>query len=235
MINNILQFKETYTLPKSLLRFTSQPFLFLEGEMPDTILKSYELFALINGTTVASRHFQAGKFTWEIPLGTTVKELGDKDGLVVQFKQSTINPKEQDPKITMKKLVLSGFLKPKETLNVKQVRSLCKQQNTTTVCNIDVPTTTKLIELPILYYPKLLDIRLNGKSVPYQSVLYQDYLIAGITPLAGKTNQIVIRFEGLRWANIISQISFGVWILLLLSIWWAKRNKKVGMMRDLRR
>ncbi len=73
-----------------------------------------------------------------------------------------------------------------------------------------------LLELPILYYPKLLNIVLNGKTVPYQSVLYLDHLITSVAPVSGEMNTITIQFRGLVWANRISLFSWCLWGILLV-------------------
>jgi hypothetical protein len=72
-----------------------------------------------------------------------------------------------------------------------------------------------LLELPLLYYPELLDIRLNGKTVPYQSVLFHGQQMAAITPLSGTLNTIRFQFQGVFWAN---WLSLGCWGLLMLFI-----------------
>ena len=72
----------------------------------------------------------------------------------------------------------------------------------------------RLLELPILYYPKLLHITLNGHSVLYQSVLYQNNLIAAVTPQRGQINTIDIQFCGLVWANHISLCAWGLFVVI---------------------
>lgn len=112
--------------------------------------------------------------------------------------------------------VNNGSLDSSRTLDVKQVRVGCQQKNEDTVCKINVATTIQVLELPILYYPNLLNITVNGKVVSYKSAHYQNRLIAAIVPEPGKMNVIKINFRGLWWANLISETSWGIGLIFLI-------------------
>lgn len=99
--------------------------------------------------------------------------------------------------------------------SIKNILPFCDQTNDITRCVLPVPTTTKLLELPIFYYPELLNIIVNGHAVPYISVWYDYYLVAGIAPEAGQVNVIESQFRGLLWANYLSVMAWMLWLFLL--------------------
>jgi hypothetical protein len=101
-------------------------------------------------------------------------------------------------------------------LDVKQMQPLCTQHKIDTVCELMAPKNLRLIELPVLYYPQLLQVHLNGRSVPYMAVLYKNRLMTAIEPEAGKANKIEIRFTGLVWANKVSLCAWILWGLGLM-------------------
>jgi hypothetical protein len=109
------------------------------------------------------------------------------------------------------------FLNSSAVLSVNQVKKSCHPQNADTLCELNVPSSVHLLELPVLYYPALLNITLNGRPVTYQSVLNQKNLIAAVVPQPG-VNVIQIQFRGLLWANAISTFSFDLWLLFFVFI-----------------
>jgi hypothetical protein len=98
---------------------------------------------------------------------------------------------------------------------LKEMIPHCERIKDSMRCILIVPTTTKLLELPIFYYPGLLNITLNGHAVPYLSIAYDYYLIAGIIPEAGQLNVIEFTFRGSLLANYISYMAWMLWLILL--------------------
>ncbi len=105
------------------------------------------------------------------------------------------------------------FVPPGFLLNLDQVLPYCTHTNADISCSLIVSDTIHFMELPALFYPKLLKVTVNGKSVGYSSIVYKDKLMAGIKPELG-VNNIHIQFRGLPWANWISSVSFFVWAIL---------------------
>lgn len=215
MTNKTLQLNTIYALPQTLLHYTKTPTLSLHGSIPKKLQPHSQLRALLNSATIATFNLVPGKFHWEIPISSAVlSRLKDSKVPQLQFKIS--NNTNNTVSISIDEIVLSGFLSAPQTLNVKAVQPFCQQQKTMTICKMNVPKATELLELPILYYPKLLRITRNGQTVPYKGIVYQDNLIAGITPEPGKANIITIEFTGLMWANYISWLSWGLWLTLFI-------------------
>ncbi|HJT75821.1 MAG TPA: 6-pyruvoyl-tetrahydropterin synthase-related protein [Gemmataceae bacterium] len=79
-------------------------------------------------------------------------------------------------------------------------------QPTVARLHLDGPS---LVQLPVLFYPRLLRVRDNGRTVPYGAV--GKYLAL---PLGLGDHVIQVRFLGLRWAN---RLSLGGCALVLLA------------------
>ncbi len=223
MINNTLQLNTIYVLTPSLMHYAKSPRLLMEGTVPASLKAPVQLNMIVNDVTFATYKLRPGKFQWEIPLNTALHStFKDSTVLKLQFKT---NP-SKSAAITINDLSLAGFLTEPDTFNVKKVQPFCHQDKITTQCKLDVPLETQLLELPILYYPKLLQIKLNGKIIPYQGIVYQNNLIVGIKPIAGQHNTISIQFTGLMWANSISWLSWILWIVLLIYMVFLNRYCK---------
>ena len=214
MERGTLQLDTQYIMPYSLLKIATNPFISLQGNILNNLDKQV-LTAEVNGSTVAAYRMKPGPFRWDIPLVAISEKIGKGTDLVIQFRSSI--PKIKPPLIVpITRVMLSGFLANSEKLDVQHVMPNCHQQKTITHCKIWPSTTTHLLELPVLYYPKLLTIKLNGHYVSYQSVLYQNYLIAAVTPELGKMNIIDIEFHGLQWANQVSLVAWCLGMIVLL-------------------
>jgi hypothetical protein len=89
-------------------------------------------------------------------------------------------------------------------------------QPTVTHLQVDQPG---LVQLPVLFYPQLLEVRDNGRVVPYGSI--DKHL--GLRLCAGE-HVVAVRFLGLRWANRLSlagwgAIPFALGTLAALACW----------------
>jgi hypothetical protein len=117
------------------------------------------------------------------------------------------------------------YLDADKTLAVNKTQENCHLARGVTVCHLDIPASINLVELPVLYYPNMLSINVNGKPASYSNVLYQKYIIAAITPKVGM-NDITIEFRGLPWANSLSNAAWGLWLLFLGFIFLKGLGKK---------
>lgn len=75
--------------------------------------------------------------------------------------------------------------------------------------NCQFPTTTVgVFEFPIIYYPNLLSVTVDGKKVSYLPIQFEKYYLVGLKLNPGEHN-IIIKFIGLIWANWISLMAWG--------------------------
>lgn len=209
MVNNILQFNTKYVLTKSLINFIADPALEIQGDNKNH--RPIEIIIRINNKNISTKTIQPGKFNFIIPIAMNVIKLENNENVTIEIKPGKKTSAKDT--INMGGITLGHFINPTTTINANETKKYCELKKQVTVCKIDVPKNITTLELPILFYKNLLDIKLNGKSVPYFSVVYHAKLLVGIRPIAGQVNHIEIRFTGLMWANYISRIA---WALLLL-------------------
>jgi hypothetical protein len=206
-----LVFNKTYALSKVVFASASNPSIILDGVMPahEGLAKPVQVY--VDGLAVATFTTAPGIFHWEIPLSAALKKKNKNFSLSLQFKTSN----NFTAKVTG--IYASGFFAANEILNVKQTQPDCHQEKNITVCHILAPKNIKLIELPVIFYPDMLRVTLNKNLVPISNVLYENTLLAAITPEAGENN-ITIEFTGLMWANTLSYAAWGLWLVFLIYI-----------------
>ncbi len=98
----------------------------------------------------------------------------------------------------------------------------CWQEKIKTICEVNVPAGMRMLELPVLAYPDLLDVRLNGNAVDYRRIVYRDFYVAAIKPVVG-VNRIVVEFKGSSLGNLLSEIAWGVWALFFVIVYGRSR------------
>ncbi|MDR3492008.1 MAG: hypothetical protein P4M12_08215 [Gammaproteobacteria bacterium] len=226
--NHILQYNVKYTIPKNLLSLAYSPFVSLTGNFAESKGSPFELNALIDGKIIASKKISSGKFNWKIPLNTQMVQKNES-GMSLTFNVSPLKHNKLNhgtPAILVDKIMMDGFLKPSEFLSLNKTLQDCHTENTLILCSINVPEKVKLLALPSYYYPQLIRIKLNGKLVPYQSILSDEAPVVGVIPESGKLNEFSIEFRGLAWANYLS---WGAWICFIIMlaayIRWPQKHK----------
>jgi len=198
-----------YVINNKLLELTTSPVIMLNGSLPKELLNQ-KLVVSSNEGVIQTITLNNKMFNWKIPFKAS-KTTTTYLKFNLNSKSKKIN------QITLENFLLTGFLSQDETLSVKKVQSLCLQKNSFTQCNINVNKKIKLIELPILYYPQMLNITVNDRPTQYESILFKGYLIAGIKPQEGMNN-IKIKFIGLNWANKMSMLSWSLWVIILILV-----------------
>jgi hypothetical protein len=63
------------------------------------------------------------------------------------------------------------------------------------------------VQLPVLYYPKLLDVEIDGQEVACVPLPWHTYLLAGVQ-LAPGPHDVRVRFRGLPWATRTSALAW---------------------------
>jgi hypothetical protein len=207
--SGFLKMNDVFYLPRSLFQSAYSPMIQVEGSV-STQIKKQQLQAIVDNKIIGQKMLKSGAFYWEIKAPFLNMPSRNK---LIPFQFKTID-KTASPFIKINNIQLSGFLNPKTTFFLKQLpANACQQKMNETICNVNIPKGIQLLELPVFYYPDMLNITLNGKSVAYHSILQGSYLLVGIVPLPGANNTIHIQFRGLLWANFIS---YGAWSLFLI-------------------
>ena len=70
------------------------------------------------------------------------------------------------------------------------------------------------MQLPVLFYPDLLDVRIDGQAARYLALPDRPYVLVGVELPPGR-HDVTVRFRGLWWANWISGVAWLVAIGLV--------------------
>lgn len=212
---HFLRLNAPLTLKAELLKDNRFPELQLISSIPTEVAKqNYHLIAVQNHKVLAATSLNEGQMDWHVPLA----KLNPND---IYFELQKDGKRQPNVNIPIEKILLTGFLNSAEVLSAKEMQKHCQQIKNQTICKVMVQDNIKLIELPIFYYPHLLTVSVNGKSVPYESVIFQGFLFMTIRPDAGY-NQIQVEFTGLKWANFSSWMGWSLWILLFMFVIFKK-------------
>jgi hypothetical protein len=101
-----------------------------------------------------------------------------------------------------------------------KIQDSCHLQGYKIVCNINNFTHKAImVQLPMMYYPKLLDVRRNNKKIHYHPTFYSSNkeVLAAAVSLPPGSNTISVYFRGLSWANWVSAVTLTISIILFLS------------------
>lgn len=210
LIDNILLQTSRVTsvnVQADLIKNAREPFVILTGEVtggPDIL--GQILSAVANNQVIASHAFMPGPLRWEIPLSKEVQQ----QSLSISF--------ISHPNIKLETISVGGFLNDAAIDKPKQILPHCVVRGSAMDCLLNEPNYIKLLELPMFYYPQLLRVTVNGKTVPYVSILNQNHLLTAVPAQPG-LNRVHIKFQGLVWANDLSMVSWQVFLILGVYGW----------------
>jgi hypothetical protein len=114
---------------------------------------------------------------------------------------------------------------------VDQTQRFCHQVGKLTQCVLTTKSEIKILQLPLLYYPSMLKITVNGQLVSYQGIAQlKQQKSTKINPsmvsipVATGDQFITARFIGLPWANIVSLCT---WLFLLGGLFYDCNAKSI--------
>ena len=225
-ISNQLEINTAYYFPVKIIKNAATPFFELEGSIVnDAKLKNKNIEILINNNKVTQVEFKPGDFKWIVSLASLKKEKEDANFSLTLKMAGAPNAMKLD----VTKMLFGGLIDPAMLITLDQINPHCQHKKALTVCEIEANSSIKFIELPQLYFPQLIKITLNGKAVPYISILNQKNLLAAIEPIVGM-NVIKMQFSGLAWANGMSFFAWIVWAILL--IWMIVETSVIRLIHE---
>jgi len=190
------------------------------------------LFIKINGQVISSKQVKPNQIlNWKVPLTQQSKSVSLSISQVFANHHSDPTPDYLNkilPILVNKFELVSNEISPVPILPAEQVRRSCQQNNSVTQCTITLKSSPMAVQLPVLYYPKMLSVLLDGKKINYQATYYSfpsavnkikqfdahhssnPFTLATIIVPAGK-HTIVIKNSGIHWANMASLLA---WLLL---------------------
>jgi hypothetical protein len=211
-------------------RSRSRPItLRLAGEVPaQPDGQMVGLSAQLEGRRIAQTELGPGPFTWEVSLRRPRRgpdETDDTIGLRLETErispdtETADQPRKGDPpSLRLDSAVIEGLPADRTALPVTSTQQDCTRAALVTTCQVSVPQNTNLVQVPVLFYPGLLEAQVDGKSATYIPLQHKGYVLVGLQVPPGE-HQISVRFEGLAWANRISGIAWlGIAVLFVMSI-----------------
>lgn len=105
------------------------------------------------------------------------------------------------------------------TMPVSRAQTDCTHVKKYTICNLVLPLeVNNVVQLPIFYYPDMLNIKVNGQKVNYFATQYDKFTLVGLVLPRG-TYTIESYFQGLPWANWMSVFMWIMTIIILCFNW----------------
>lgn len=213
-----LDFGKTVNVPYDLVYRNPNIKIQLDGDIPRPLLitSPIKISIKINNEVVATKQFKSNTVFWKIPVIKFIRPNQQGSftfGFIID--RPTIPALSDSHSVDRRELAIKIRSLVFTDLNLEN-RALfannCKQSGYRQECTIKINDSESLVGFPQLYYPKLLEIMVNGIKSSYQPVGYQDMVVAGVKLRRGDYN-ISANFRGLPWANLVSIMA---WLVLML-------------------
>jgi len=212
-----LRVGEEMPLDRAYIEKTNAAFV-LKGNAEPLRDSCQRLDLTLDGDVIASRAVGPGPFEWLVP-NAPFRHFRDSVGkLAFQskcgFVPAAIDPVSKDTRLLWIRVESLQFRSGAgATLALEETRPHCKLAGARTDCELDTPTALEA-QLPVLYYPSLLRITVNGKAISYRPSTHGAYILA-IVSLPPGQNRVVIDFSGSRIGNLLSL--FGIAAVLIVT------------------
>lgn len=180
------------------------------------------LTILLNDKVVKKVNISPGPFHLQIPLN--LGKIQNKSTSQMKLISSQfLEPIENGKKTRKLSLKIDSIYffnagHGSKVMGAEEVKEHCllKKWNHQTNCDIDIPQSVSVIQLPFLYYPQMLTIKVDGLSIG------QNYIPSNCNQFQCVTfaiqqgkHRIQYKFTGLSWANHISLIAWLFFMIFL--------------------
>jgi hypothetical protein len=189
--------------------------LIIRGEVPDEYVTPVKLTVILDNMVVVSTLLGPGMFRLVLPITTTF--MSDRAHIVIQTDRY-LDPVRRVPALPepgMLALEINALRLRGSPARANDVPLLSVIETSKTI-SIESPTTyviqnreTRLVQLPVLFYPNMVQIRDNGRIINYGNLGRSVVLL-----LPSGDHVITAHFVGVGWANILSLLA---WIGVLLT------------------
>jgi hypothetical protein len=187
-----------------------------------------ELVITVDEVVLARPQLPAGTFTLTLPLPATVGKERVRIGVhgeVLRAPSVPPNPRwSVAPSYILSRLAFqAGSHHPVAPKLIPGTQLLGQMQwGHPTVVRLRV-TDPSLVQLPVLYYPYILHVELNGQTVPVEHL--GRWLALQLPP---GDHEIRVRVAGVGWANGLSLAAWTALAVaalgLTLRVWWRRRH-----------
>lgn len=226
VLNKSVSLKWPYPLSNNTPHFALNLIGAMRNTTHDLHQESMTIMAQFNHESIAQKTFSAGYFNWIIPLTHAVKKSGSSS-FTLQFnriisKESYFSPRKQQHDINISHIQFIDW----PLISVKKMQHKCHLSGMKMMCTVNFIQKPTWVQLPMLYYPDLLDISIDGRKVPFDysfSGLLGSSVLTDVWVMPGD-HTITAFFRGLTWANNISIITWILLIIQSLAVLIAKRR-----------
>ena len=226
--------KET-SLPRKIIE--QNKFLKFEGKVPTEYFRHpVNLQILINGKKMLAKKIKPGVFSWNVPLSelkvpntSTFTIAFNVDNFFIPKKVISSSTDSRKLAIQVKEIRAVNSLDDFKVHTYRDVRRYCDKSADVLNCRLRVDRAG-VYELPMLYYPDLIRISLDGEPMKYKPAWSQRYWVVSLDLKPGD-HSIVAKFVGLMWANWVSGLAWLVLILLLtVGLLMRSKNQVMALM-----
>ncbi|BFM38896.1 hypothetical protein [Synechocystis sp. LKSZ1] len=222
----VLDIQEDANIPYPAWPNGSAPILKLKATVPpETLQGQAHLIVQVNQKTVAR---------W--PLNTPVLNQSlalqpewidpEKRQFELRFDFDGHTLDGRPPYLRLQSFHFEGLGTESAIVPVFETQRGCRQQGPVTQCEVTLDARAGIVQLPVLYYPKMQEVWVDGQLAPALPVYHRNFSLVGLRLPPGP-HQIRIQFVGLVWANWVSCLAWLAWLGLAagsLPLWrrWAK-------------
>jgi hypothetical protein len=199
---------------------SARPTLVLTGsatQLPDGCQR---IDLTLDGSVIATKYLTPGDFEWRVPVSVANASNGSSHRIAFRtacgFVPHLIDPKSTDERqlwIRVAALAFENADRP-STMPLRAVRSHCGLVRSSVVCSLTVDSELE-VQLPVLFYPGLLRITINGQNAAYSPSTSGPFVLVS-TAIHPGANKIVASFIGSSVGNAIS--AGGILIVVVLTI-----------------
>lgn len=133
----------------------------------------------------------------------------------------------------VQQLSFEGLPTSQCVMPVHDVQKYCAVAGAVTRCQIYVDANANVVQLPVIYFPDMIDLEVDGRKHDYFPTFQWPYFWLTSVRLPPGPHTITAQFVGMRWANWVSGVA---WIagLLAMGVWIFKRGRKGATRRMFR-
>ena len=204
--------------------------LILAGDASALAGACRKLDLTLDDVVIASRDIAPGPFEWRVP-NTAFRRFQNQVGELAfksecGFVPAEINPASSDKRLLWIRVTSLKFQRSSPEsgpggavapsvgiMAVADTRPHCKVIRSVVNCDVNAATAVEA-QLPVLYYPSLLRITVNGKKSPYSPSADGAFVLALVLLKPGQ-NHISASFAGSRVGNVLSLI--GILAVVIVS------------------
>ncbi|MEA5510375.1 6-pyruvoyl-tetrahydropterin synthase-related protein [Crocosphaera sp. UHCC 0190] len=217
---------------------TDKPVLVIEGKVtPETVSDATTLSVVVlqrysdeNKQILGEIPLNQPRLNWRVPFDLTKLnqlDLAPKE-FRLQFVVKGNIDNNQRPQIEVDNLFFEGISPENTVIPLETTKDKCTQQGIKTLCEVSVGEKAQVVQLPVLYYSRMQQIKINGQLVEYFPVNYYDYNLVGVRLKPGNY-QIQAIFTGLVWANWISFFAWLSVIIMGMKLFWGGKKQEADV------